>query len=63
MPTHRFQIGQTVFLESSERNLPGGAYIITKKLPEHDGELEYQVRSGYESHERIVRESHLRKEP
>ncbi len=64
MPTHRFQIGQTVFLERSrEGNLPGGAYIVTKKLPERDGEFEYQVRSSYESHERVVRESQLTKVP
>jgi hypothetical protein len=60
MPTHEFQIGQTVFLSPSiGRNVPGGAYIITKKLPERDGEFEYRVKSVNEPYERVVRESQL----
>jgi hypothetical protein len=39
MPIHKFQIGQTVFLSPSlGLNVPGGAYIVTKQLPERDGE-------------------------
>jgi hypothetical protein len=35
MPTHKFQIGQTVFLSPSlGLNVPGGAYIIQKHLPD-----------------------------
>jgi len=46
MPLYKFQIGQTVFLTPSlSRNIPGGAYIVTKKLPEHYGEFEYRVKS------------------
>ena len=61
MPDHKFHIGQIVFLDPSlERNLPGGAFIITKKLPEHDGEFEYRVKSINEPHERVVRENQLR---
>jgi len=56
MPTYKFQIGQTVFLSPS-LSIPGGAYIVTKKLPEHKGE--YRVKSANELHERIVRESDL----
>ena len=64
MPTYKFKIGETVFLKSSrDLNLPGGAYIVTKKLPEHDGEFEYRVRSSYEPHERVVRESQLAAAP
>ena len=33
--------------------------IVTKKLPEHNGEFEYRVRSVNEPHERVVRESEL----
>jgi hypothetical protein len=29
-------------------------------MPERDGEFEYRVRSTYEPHERVVRESQLR---
>ena len=43
MPTYKFQIGQTVFLTPSlTLNIPGGAYIVTKTLPERSGEFEYQ---------------------
>jgi hypothetical protein len=61
MPTYKFQIGQTVFIvPSHSRNIPGGAYIVTKKLPEHNGEFEYRVRGVAEPYERVVRESELR---
>jgi hypothetical protein len=60
MPTYKFQIGQTVFLlPSIIRHVPGGAYTVTKKLPEHDGEREYRVKSADEPYERVVRESEL----
>jgi hypothetical protein len=41
-------------------NVPGGAYVVTQKMPERDGEFEYRVRSSDEPHERVVRESQLR---
>ena len=45
MPTYKFQIGQTVFLAPARsQNIPGGAYILTKKLPENNGEFEYRVK-------------------
>ena len=61
MPTHKFRIGQNVFLTPSlGLNLPVGACIITKQLPECDGEYEYRVKSIDEPHERVVRESQMR---
>jgi hypothetical protein len=61
VPTHRFHIGQVVFLKPSrDLNLPGGAYTITKKLPERDGEFEYRVQSVNEPYERVVGESQVR---
>ena len=64
MPTHKFQIGQTVFLTPFPiQKISGGAYIVTKKLPERDGEFAYRVRSVNESYERVVRESELRDVP
>ncbi len=45
MPTYKFKIGQTVFVEAVRNsNFPAGAYIITQRMPERDGELEYRVR-------------------
>jgi hypothetical protein len=58
MPTHKFQIGQTLFLTAS-LSVPGGAYIVTRKLPERNGEFEYRVKSANEPHERVVPESQL----
>jgi hypothetical protein len=64
MPTYKFKIGQTVFVEAVRNsNFPGGAYVVTRKMPERDGELEYRVRSSNEPHERVVRESQLRGAP
>ena len=61
MPTHRFQIHQIVFLEPSRgQNIPGGVCIITKKLPERDGEPAYRVKSGNDDYERVVSESQMR---
>ncbi len=61
MPDHRFRVSQTVFLRSSlDQNVPGGAYIVTKKLPIKDGEYEYRVKSFNEPFERVVRESQLK---
>jgi hypothetical protein len=46
MPTYKFQIGQTVFLTPfPSQKILGGAYVVTKKLPERDGEFEYRVKS------------------
>lgn len=63
MPAHKHQIGQTVFLTSSDRNLPEWAYVVTRKLPERDGDFEYRVKSINETHERVVPENQLRGMP
>ena len=61
---HKFHIGETVFLHSARHlNIPGGAYLVTKKLPERDGEFEYRIKNINESHERVVGESRLRRIP
>ena len=60
MPARKFHVGQTVFLVPSPHlNVPGGAYIVTKKMPERDGEFEYCVKSISEPYQRVVRESQL----
>ena len=34
MPSHKFKVGETVMLRSAvSRNVPGGAYEVTKQLP------------------------------
>jgi hypothetical protein len=61
MTTHKFKIGQAVYLISfRSENASRGTYVVIKIMPEHNGEYEYQVRSSYEQHQRVVRESQLR---
>ena len=40
-----------------------GAYVVVKRLPKHNGEFEYQIKSVSEIDERIVRESQLKPSP
>jgi len=64
MPSYKFAIGQTVFLlPSLIRRIPGGAYVVTKKLPERNDEREYRVKNADEPHERVVCESELSDAP
>jgi len=64
MPTHKFKLGLTVFLQHTafNRDAARGAYEVTKQLPERNGEFEYQIKSSGEPHARVVRESELSKE-
>jgi len=61
MLTSKFKTGQIVFLGGSfDQRARDGAYIITKTMPERDGEPEYRVKSVSESHEHVVLESQVR---
>jgi hypothetical protein len=60
MPAHKFWVGQLVQLAPAiSRNVLGGAYEVTKQLPESGDEFEYRIKSKNEPHERVVRESEL----
>jgi hypothetical protein len=60
MPSHKFKIGETVILRPAvNRNVPGGAYEVTKQLPHNGREFEYRIKSANESHERVAQESEL----
>ena len=60
MPSHKFRIGETVMVNPAfSRNVPGGAYEVTKRLPHNGREFEYRVKSASEEHERVVGESEL----
>jgi hypothetical protein len=62
MPSHKFQIGETVYVRPAiSRNVPGGAYAVTKQLPHNGQEFKYRIKSANEEHERVVRESELTK--
>jgi hypothetical protein len=60
MPSHKFHIDQIVQLRPAvSRNVPGGSYEVTRRLPDRGGEFEYRIKSMNEPHERVVRESEL----
>jgi hypothetical protein len=62
MPSHKFGIGETVYvLQAISRNVPGGAYQVTTQLPHNGREFEYRVKSAGEEHERVMPESELTK--
>jgi hypothetical protein len=57
----KFKVGDSVVLRQSRReNVPGGVCIVTKVLPDRNGEREYRVQSAYEEHERMASESELK---
>jgi hypothetical protein len=61
--TYQFRSGQTVRLS---RGLPyksaaDGDYKIVRPLPDNGGELQYRVKSEREPHERVVKESDLKR--
>ena len=64
MAEHKFQAGQRVTLAANiiNRSAAGGSYVVTKQLPERDGEFEYRIKSASETHERVARESELASE-
>ena len=63
MAEHKFKIGQTVYIQNAKvraaLRASTGAYIVTRRLPEKDGEFQYAIRSASEDHERVVTESLL----
>jgi hypothetical protein len=64
MTEHKFRTGQKVMLaaSASSRRAAAGGYVVTRQLPERDGEFEYRIKSVSESHERVARESELVRE-
>jgi hypothetical protein len=57
---HKFHLGQTVTYNPRKGTwAPRGAYVVTAKLPERNGEFEYRVRSAIEDNERMAPESEL----
>jgi hypothetical protein len=59
MAPHKFKIGDIVAFTAT-RFVPSGVFEVIKQLP-GDGEHEYRIKSAYEKHERVARESELTK--
>jgi hypothetical protein len=58
---HKFKVGEFVRFDSSQRysNIASGPFVVTKQLPERNGELAYRLKSSHESHERTAKEKDL----
>ena len=62
MAAHKFDVGQTVFLQPTilNRGAERGAYEVTKQLPvEGDGRVRYRIKSPAEPFERVANEGEL----
>ena len=58
MAPHKFKIGDIVAFRLATRFVPSGVFEVIKQLP-GDREHEYRIKSAYEEHERVARESEL----
>lgn len=61
--TAKFRCGQIVRLSRSptHQSAADGEYKVVRQLPDKDGELQYRVKSMREPHERVVKESDIKK--
>jgi hypothetical protein len=63
MAGHKFKIGQTVYLRLKKVKVPVNSalvpYQIVRRLPAVKGQLQYAIKSSYDNHERVARESEL----
>jgi hypothetical protein len=57
MREHKFKIGERLFVA---RHVMEGLYVVIRRLPQREGEFEYQIKSVDEPNKRVVRESQLR---
>ena len=58
MASYKFHVGEIVSLRPVVgRNVPSGAYEVTKPLPHNGREFEYRIKSAREEHERVALES------
>jgi hypothetical protein len=62
MAEYKFKIGETVYFHPKPPNdSPRGAYQIVRRLPAAEGEFQYVIRSMSEEHQRVAKESELRR--
>lgn len=65
MPLHSFTVGQSIeFVPGRfDGSAPGGIYTVVRLLPNDSGDREYRVKNIRDGHERVVRESQIRRGP
>jgi hypothetical protein len=63
MANHRFAVGERVEFSPGrlDGNVPRGVYTVTRHMPSETPDMQYRVKNVRDSHERVVRESQLRK--
>jgi hypothetical protein len=65
MSLHSFAVGQSIefvpgkFDGAAQR----GTYTVVRLLPNDGSDREYRVKNALDSHERVVRESQMRRSP
>jgi hypothetical protein len=63
MAEHKFKIGQLVYFHPKKSRLaagaPTGPYQIIRRLPAADEEFQYAIKTVFEDHERVAKESEL----
>ncbi len=60
---HQFRAGQTVRLvRSTLRAAADGEFKVVRPLPDDGGETQYRIKSVREPHERVVKESDMRRD-
>ncbi len=61
--SNQFHSGQIVRLvRSSLRSAADGEFKIIRPMPDEGGETQYRIKSVREPHERVVKESDLRRD-
>ncbi len=65
MSIHRFAIGQKIEFVPGRYDgaAPSGLYTVVRQLPNDGLDREYRVKNSRDGHERVVRESQLRRGP
>jgi hypothetical protein len=58
---HRFKVGQSVTLGPRSQAGSSGVYKITQLLPPGGNERQYRIKSADEPHERVAKETDLKR--
>jgi hypothetical protein len=61
---HKFKIGESVLYTSGSygRGAASGVYKDTQLLPSESDDYQYRIKSSDEPHERVVKESELKRD-
>jgi hypothetical protein len=63
MTPHKFAVGDRVEFQPGryDGNVPRGIYTVARLLPSEQADNQYRVKNVRDNHERVVRESQLRR--